>query len=237
MISVLTLTYQRHHILEEAIESFLRQDFPGESEMLIINGSNKVEYVFEHPKIRIINLKEQLPTLGHKLKLGFPQCKYDYVYRLDDDDLLAPWALRNTWEDIINNPDYDIYRSDSHYYFENNKFKGISGNTNNGNIYTKKYLSRIEIPETTSDEDYVITFNFNAKIYESHRKQKTMLYRWGMNTYHLSGMGNISYDDKNAWADRIVENVAKDRNSNIDEGLLVLHPHFEEEYYMQITAE
>lgn len=30
MISVVTMTYQRHHILEEAIESFLRQDFSGE---------------------------------------------------------------------------------------------------------------------------------------------------------------------------------------------------------------
>ena len=62
MISVLTLTYQRHHILEEAIESFLRQDFSGESEMVIINDSPIVEYVFEHPKIRIINLKERFPS-------------------------------------------------------------------------------------------------------------------------------------------------------------------------------
>lgn len=68
MISVLTLTYQRHNLLEEAIESFLRQDFSGESEMIIINDSPKVEYVFEHPKIRIINVKERFPSLGQKLK-------------------------------------------------------------------------------------------------------------------------------------------------------------------------
>lgn len=50
MISVLTLTYQRHFLLEEAIESFLRQDFSGESEMLIINDSDKVDYIFDIPK-------------------------------------------------------------------------------------------------------------------------------------------------------------------------------------------
>lgn len=234
MISVLTLTYQRHHILEEAIESFLRQDFSGESEMVIINDSPIVEYVFEHPKIRIINLKERSPSVGHKLKFGFSQCKYDYIYRLDDDDLMAPWALSHTLEDITAHPDYEIYRSDGYYYFEHNKFKGISGSVNNGNVYTKKYLSRIEIPETSVAEDYIMTFNFNAKIYESRREQKTMIYRWGMNTYHMSGMGNISDDAKYKWADDIVETVAKEENSHLDQGLLVLHPHFKEEYYQQI---
>lgn len=235
MISVLTLTYQRHHLLEEAMESFIRQDFTGESEMVIINDSPLVEYEFEHPKIRIINLKERFPSIGHKLKFGFNQCKYDYIYRLDDDDLLAPWALTHTCEDIISHPGYEIYRSSGHYYFEHNKFRGISGSVNNGNVYTKKYLSRIEIPETSVGEDYKMTFDFSAKIYESPHEQKTMIYRWGMSTYHLSGMGNVSNEAKNEWADRIVESVAKERNTGIEEGILVLRPNFQEDYYQQIS--
>ena len=47
MISILTLTYQRHKILEEAIQSYLSQDFEGESEMVIINDSPDVEYVYD----------------------------------------------------------------------------------------------------------------------------------------------------------------------------------------------
>ena len=236
MISVLTLTYQRHHILEEAIESFLRQDFPGESEMVIINDSPKVEYVFEHPKIRIINVKERFASIGQKLKFGFSECKFQYIYRLDDDDLMAPWALSHTWDDIIAHPGYEIYRSDGHYLFENNKFKGITGNVNNGNVYTKKYLSRIEIPETSFGEDYTMTFDFNAKIFNSSREQKTMIYRWGMNTYHISGMGQISEQARQEWTDSIVENVAKTRNTSEEEGPLILHPHFHEEYYQQISV-
>lgn len=234
MISVLTLTYQRHYLLEESIESFLRQDFSGESEMVIINDSHKVEYVFEHPKIRIINLKERFPSVGHKLKFGFSQCKYDYIYRLDDDDLLAPWALSHTWDDIITHPDYEIYRSNGHYFFENNKFKGVRNNVNNGNVYTKKYLSRIEIPKTSTGQDYIMTFKFNAKIYVSPCEQKTMIYRWGMGTYHISGMGKISDDAKNERTDHAVEATAKKRNTSVEEGLLVLRPHFQEEYYQQI---
>lgn len=234
MISVLTLTYQRHYLLEEAIESFLRQDFSGESEMIIINDSPIVEYVFEHPKIRIINVKERFPSLGQKLKFGFSQSKYKYIYRLDDDDLMAPWALRHTWDDIMAHPDYEIYRSSGHYFFEQNKYISISGSVNNGNVYTKKYLSRIEIPEIGYGQDSKMTFDFNAKIYESPREQKTMIYRWGMNTYHLSGMGEISENARHEWTDRIVEELAKERNTSIEEGLLMLHPHFQEDYYQQI---
>jgi glycosyltransferase involved in cell wall biosynthesis len=234
MISVLTLTYNRQNLLEEAIESFLRQDFSGESEMVIINDNPKVEYVFEHPQIRIINVKERFPSLGQKLKFGFSQCKYEYIFRLDDDDLMTPWALRHTWDDIIAHPDYEIYRSSGHYFFENNKYKKISGSVNNGNVYTKKYLSRIEIPEIGFGQDSKMTFNFKAKIYVSRREQKTMIYRWGMNTYHLSGMGNISEDARHEWTDRIVEKLAKRRNSSVEEGVIMLNPHFQEEYYEQI---
>lgn len=234
MISVLTLTYQRHHLLEEAIESYLRQDFLGESEMVIINDSPRVNYIFEHPSIRIINLDERFTSLGKKLSFGFLQCKYDYIYRLDDDDLLAPWALRSTWDDIITHPEYDIYRSDGHYYFEHNSFKAISGNVNNGNVYTKKYISRIEFPDISYGEDSVITYHFNGHIYESHREHKTMIYRWGMSTYHISGMGDINNEARNEWTDRIVETTDKNRKKGFEEGVIILAPHFEQEYYNQI---
>lgn len=234
MISVLTLTYQRHFLLEEAMESFLRQDFTGETEMVIINDSDKVDYICNHPKIRIINYKTRFPSIGQKLRFGFFQCQFDHIYRLDDDDLMAPWALRHTWDDIAANPDYEIYRSNGHYFFESNKYKGISCSVNNGNVYSKKYLSRIEIPESSFGEDSAMTFGYNAHIYLSPREQKTMIYRWGMSTYHISGMGEISNDAMIEWTEHIIRDAAKERNTGIEEGTLVLRPHFDEEYYDQI---
>ena len=149
--------------------------------MVIINDSG-IEYVYSNDKVRIINVEKRFSSIGEKLSFGFSKCKYEYIYRLDDDDLLAPWALSDTVKDIMNYPNYDIYRSDGHYLFQDNRFIKISGNVNNGNVYTKKYLSRIEIPKRSFGEDYEMTFNNNAQIYESNRPQKTMIYRWGMNT-------------------------------------------------------
>ena len=56
MISVITLTYKRAWLLEEAIYSCLAQPKNILSEMVIINDNPESELIFDHPNVRIINL-------------------------------------------------------------------------------------------------------------------------------------------------------------------------------------
>jgi glycosyltransferase involved in cell wall biosynthesis len=224
MISVLTITYKRHHLLEEAIESFLKQELPPECEMVIINDNPEVDYVYDHPRVNIINHKERFPSISAKLEWGYKQCKYDYIYRLDDDDLLTPWALNNARIDITTNPGFEIYRSEGMYFFVDNKYNKESSNINNGNIYTKAYLDRIKFPDKSGDEDADITFHHNATIYESKLKH-TMIYRWGGNTNHISGYGLQSNE--------FILN-ASDKLLKEDPGIYYLNPHFNNDYYIQI---
>lgn len=224
MISILTITYKRHHLLEEAIKSFLLQDLPPECELVIINDNPDVDYLYEYPRIRIINHKERFPSISAKLEWGYKQCKYDYIYRLDDDDLLTPWALKNVALDIEQNPGFEIYRSSGMYFFVNNKYEGESSNINNGNVYTKAYLDRITFPDKSGDEDADITFHHNGTIYESKLKH-TMIYRWGMNTLHISGLGKQTNDKILSEADKVLDN---------SKGVIVLRPHFDNDYYGQI---
>ena len=224
MISVLTLTYKRHHLLEEAIQSFLAQENTPECEMVIINDNAEVDYVYNHSKVRIINHKERFPSISAKLQWGYQQCKGEYIYRLDDDDLLAPWALRNTQTDIDNNPGYDVYRSKGMYFFVHNIFERENSNINNGNVYTKEYLDRIKWPDTSIGEDADITFHKDGKIYESKLKN-TMLYRWGMNTLHISGMGHQPNQVILDQADKVLDNTT---------GTIELTPKFLNDYYGQI---
>ena len=223
MISVLTLTYKRHHLLEEAIESFLRQSCT-DSEMVIINDNLEVDYVYEHDRVRIINHKERFQSISAKVEWGYKQCKYDYIYRLDDDDLLSPWALENVKKDILENPGYEIYRSKGMYFFVNNIYEGEGGNINNGNVYTKAYLDRIKFPDNSFGEDSDITFGNNSNIYESKLKN-TMLYRWGMSTFHVSGMGNQTNETILNQADKVLDNTA---------GQIEIHPHFDNDYYSKL---
>lgn len=229
-VSVLTLTYQRHHLLEEAIQSFLLQENFESSEMVVVNDSPDVKYIFDHPKVRIINLDKRFDSLGEKLEWGYKQCKNEYIYRLDDDDLLAEDALSiaaHAIYPIVFNIDedykYDVYRSQYFYFFSDNKYEGYTGSTNNGNIYSKDYLDRIIFPKTSFGEDVDITFGHNPSIYTINLP--TMIYRWGMNTYHVSGMGDISNEDMREWTDSLVQK---------EEGEIVLQPHFKEDYYSKI---
>jgi glycosyltransferase involved in cell wall biosynthesis len=226
MISVLTLTYKRHHLLEEAIQSFLAQENPPECEMVVINDNAEVDYVYNHPKVRIINHKERFPSISAKLQWGYQQCQGEYIYRLDDDDLLAPWALRNVQTDIDNNPGHDVYRSKGMYFFVHNIFERENSNINNGNVYTKEYLDRIKWPDTSIGEDADITFHKNGKIYESKLKH-TMIYRWGMNTLHISGMGHQPNQVILDQADKVLDNTT---------GTIQLTPKFLNDYYGQING-
>lgn len=227
MISVLVLTYKRPHLLEEAVESFLRQEATVECEMVVINDNPEVDYVYNHNKVRIINHKERFSSISAKIEWGYKQCKHDYIYRLDDDDLLAPWALENVSLDIIEHPGYEIYRSSGFYFFVNNEFQEMNGNVNNGNVYTKDYFDRITFPDKSGNEDVDITFGNNAKIYESKLKN-TMLYRWGMNTLHISGMGLQSNEVILAQADRVLDGR---------KGTINLIPNFKHNYYEQIDRD
>ena len=110
------------------------------------------------------------------------------------------------------------------YYFSENKYLGPSSNINNGNIYTKDYLNRIEFPGTSTGEDDEITFHRNGKVYESKLKH-TMIYRWGMNTLHVSGMGQVTPDVVNAQADKVLDNTT---------GQIILKPHFKTTYWEDI---
>lgn len=227
MISVLTLTYQRHYILEEAIQSFLSQDYKEESEMVIINDSPDVKYYFDHEKIKIINLNSRFPSIGKKLEFGFSQCKGNYLYRLDDDDLLTPWGLSLVSSYINEYPDQDIYRCQHHYLFTNNQFTAISDSINNGNCYTKNFIEKIEFPDVSGSEDNIITFDKDAKICTLDKGKYSMIYRWGMSTYHISGMGN--YEDNNYILSRTDELIKK------ESGEIILNPHFKTDYYSILT--
>jgi glycosyltransferase involved in cell wall biosynthesis len=226
MISVLTITYKRPHLLEEAIESFLRQVGIAGKEMVIVNDNPEVDYVYDHPSIKIFNVKKRFPSIAAKLEWGYKQCTHNFIYRLDDDDLLAPQALRNVAVTIIESIlDYDIYRSKDQFFFVDNKFQNKSGNINNGNVYTKKYLDRITWPHKSGNEDDDITYKHNGTICE--KVPTSMIYRWGMNTLHISGLGIKPSEEVLSHADNVL---------NEPSGVIQLIPHFDHDYYSQLPA-
>lgn len=226
MISILTLTYQRVHLLEEAIQSYLQQRDTTDSEMVIVNDSPNVEYRIDIPNIKVINLNQRFSSVGKKLEWGFKQCKGDYIYRLDDDDLLSPYALDLQKEYRDTHPNKEIYRCQKHYFFSQNEYQGLSDAVNNGNCYSKEYINRIQFPDKSIGEDNHITFFNNADMHIGDTKKYSMIYRWGMGVYHISGMGDRPNEE-------IYERVD---NSNTETGIIYLQPNFKQDYWSKLPS-
>jgi len=224
MISVLTLTYQRKELLEEAIYSFLNQTELGDAEMVIRNDSQVVEYRLDNPKVKIINLNKRFSSVGKKLEWGFTQCNGDIVYRLDDDDLLTPWALELQREYHTTSPNSDIYRCQKHYFFSNNEYQDYADSVNNGNAYRMEWIKGVDMIDKSIGEDNWLTFMTGGKTYIGDMGRYSMIYRWGMGVYHISGMGDRPNED-------IYEITDK---SNKESGIIHLEPQFRNDYWGQL---
>lgn len=93
-ISVMTITYGRPSLLEEAIESFLRQDYEGRKEMVVVNSCPQQQLLCDAPGVRIINWPERPSSLGACRNLCIAHCAGSHVLTLDDDDIILPHYMR-----------------------------------------------------------------------------------------------------------------------------------------------
>lgn len=87
-------TFAREELLEEAIYSFITQDYPGQKELLIINDYEKQELIFDHPEVKIFNYKKRFNSLSEKFHHCIELCSNEYIAPWAADDICFPWRLR-----------------------------------------------------------------------------------------------------------------------------------------------
>ena len=93
VVSCQCITYNRPELLEEAIESFLKQDYKGEKELVILNDFAGQKLVFKHPEVHIINTPKRFRTIGEKRNACIAMCSGDVIFPWDDDDISLPWRI------------------------------------------------------------------------------------------------------------------------------------------------
>jgi glycosyltransferase involved in cell wall biosynthesis len=92
-LSCVCLTYGRPAVLEEAIHSFLQQDYQGTKELVILNDYEDQILEFDHPEVRVINVPRRFRTVGEKRNAAVALCRHDLLFVWDDDDLYLPHRL------------------------------------------------------------------------------------------------------------------------------------------------
>lgn len=86
-------TYRRPELLAELLYCFLAQDWPNK-ELVIVQDEAEQQLVCDHPDVRIINWPRRMSSLGLKRNFGVSQCRGDYIFHVDDDDLYLPHKIR-----------------------------------------------------------------------------------------------------------------------------------------------
>lgn len=92
-VTVLCPTFGRPYLLNEAVESFLKQDYEGLLKMLILNDQPELEIISNIKNIKVINKKKRYPTLAEKRKDLIKMGDTDLCMLYGDDDILMPWAV------------------------------------------------------------------------------------------------------------------------------------------------
>lgn len=127
-ISVLISVYDKEkaEYLKESLESILNQTLMPKQIVIIKDGklTKELEEVLKHYKkeffdlIDIYSLDKKV-GLGEALKFGIEKCKYDYIARMDTDDIAPRYRFKEQVEIFKENKNLDLLGGYIEEYEEN----------------------------------------------------------------------------------------------------------------------
>ena len=193
-ISCKCITYGRVDTLEEAIQSFLIQEYPGKKELIIVNDYPLQKLVYDHPEIKIYNLDETFPTIGDKENYAIERCSGELIAVWDDDDVALSNHLSNIakfWKE-----DTNIIHWETGVFYNEPSITSIMGLGNSGIVYSKKVweqIGRSPIQNAGGDMTLVNKIHSLGRQYvvdaKMPKSEASWFYMWGGRGYHQSGQG------------------------------------------------
>ena len=140
-ISCKCITYGRVDLLEESIESFIKQEYPGKKELIIVNDYPLQKLVYNHPDVKIYNLDSTFSTIGEKENFAVSKCSAEIIAVWDDDDVALPNHLTNIAKFFT--PESDLLHWERGVLFNEPKISAITGLGNSGIVYSKRIWQRL----------------------------------------------------------------------------------------------
>lgn len=230
LVSCLCPTFNRapkdFWLLEEAVESFLRQDYP-HRELIVCNDAPGQTLRFEHPQVRVFNVPERFDSLSSKLIWMINQARGDVFCRWDDDDISLPHRLSYSLEKMGSGVEW---RAGNRWY-NNGSLSVVEhpGNTHAFSIWTRGALDKISgyPPDRSGDEDKAFTAELIKAGFPRQGEiipvdELFYIYRWNTGSVHLSGSGGGT--EKN------LERYRQLGEAPILKGEFTIRPHWKRNY-------
>lgn len=229
IVSCLCPTYNRAphylHLLEEAVESFRRQDRPAESELVILNDCPGQTLVCHEPDVRVINLGVRIPSLGEKFNLLVELARGCILLPWEDDDISLSGRINQACARVGGD---DYWKPPQVWYMDQRglHWKHNVGIRHHASAFTRRAWESVGgYPRVSGNQDALMDRklmrmrhgidDFPAGIPPS---QWQYIYRWGVSPNHLSG----SSDHEAAWRAEASKPIAT--------GTFEIKPRWREDY-------
>ena len=161
LVSCIMPTYNRRRFVPQAIEYFLRQDYPDKELIIVDDGTDSVaDFVPDNAGIRYIRL-DRKRTIGAKRNLACKAAKGEIIVHWDDDDWMAPWRLTYQVESLLK-AGADICGLDKVFFYDathNRSWQYIYPKASRAWVcggtlcYTKSHWQRHPFPDINIGED------------------------------------------------------------------------------------
>ena len=238
-ISCICLTYGRVDFLEEALYSFINQEYEGESELIIVNDYSEQTLVFNHPKVRIFNFTGQFATIGAKVQFAVDQAKYDVIATTDDDDIGLSNHLKNINKLFVKGT--TVLHWAKGIFWNEPHITEIMFLGNSGVVYTKQAIEQIGgVPVENAGYDTTMVDRIHTlgieKTVWAEPSSPSWFYRWGFISkpcYHQSGQGTDTADKPDILLRHSSHIELLRQQGKIPEGRIVLNPHWDMDYELQ----
>jgi len=242
-ISCKCITYARVNLLEETIESFLKQNYPkNKCELIIVNDYPLQKLVYaEHPNVTIINFDQTFKTIGDKENYATSLCQGDIICQWDDDDIALPNHLQNVAKYFTD--ETNILHWQNGIFYNEPNITDITWIGNSGIVFRKSAWEAIG-KHPIENAGYDMTFierlaNYGGRLFALPPKEEaSWMYRWSMpsaNLYHQSGQGHDVEGKPNIIERHSLHIERLRKQGKIPTGTIFLHPHWNHDYVQLLT--
>jgi len=240
-VSCMCPTYGRVSLLEEAVESFLRQDYPSEIELLIVNDLPKQRLIFDHPQVRVFNRDKRFTTMGEKRSFAVENSKHDWIIAWDDDDIHLPWRITRAMTEALKVGKEAVIER-THYWckfyedYIEKKHSSLSGAI----LFSRRAYEEVGgYDSVNSGQDAKLNNKFmgSGQFHKIQDEENpSYIYRWATHTYHLSGYGPDRAGSTKSGYKTIEKNVESKLGNVEPEGDIKLKPHWKWDYLARCQA-
>jgi len=192
LVSAICLAYdlpRRQTVLEEAIESFLRQTYPFK-ELIVVNDTPGLTIECQAPGVRVVDIAP-CQTLGEKYNAGIEAAAGDLICCWDDDDICLPWRMALSVE-LLGAADYYNPKA---YWFDGGHgliHEVRTGYAHNASLYRRSAWDRVgrypHLADNSQDAwmDHALQSQVPIVLGTGRIELTSYLYRWATGLHHGS---------------------------------------------------